>query len=156
LWVPAAVAVVAVSAPLRKSFSCLPIERDWAPDLQIARSLAGLHGRLFTTFDWGEYAIWHFGPSLRVSMDGRRETVYSDEVIQFHRRFERGDPEAQQRFTLLSPDYVWLPARRVEARRWLEANGYRVDVASTRSFIAVRGNQPVVPAASERMPACFP
>jgi hypothetical protein len=29
-------------------------------------------------FDWGEYVLWHAGPRVKVSMDGRRETVYSD------------------------------------------------------------------------------
>jgi hypothetical protein len=29
-------------------------------------------------FNWGEYVLWHAGPRVKVSMDGRRETVYSD------------------------------------------------------------------------------
>lgn len=29
-------------------------------------------------FDWGEHVLWHAGPRVKVSMDGRRETVYSD------------------------------------------------------------------------------
>lgn len=33
---------------------------------------------LVTPYNWGEYVIWHLGPEIRVSMDGRRETVYSD------------------------------------------------------------------------------
>ena len=35
-----------------------------------------LRGRMVTFFDWGQYAIWHKPDALRVSMDGRRETVY--------------------------------------------------------------------------------
>lgn len=35
-----------------------------------------LHGKLLTWFDYGEYAIWHLAPKLRVSLDGRRETAY--------------------------------------------------------------------------------
>jgi hypothetical protein len=31
-------------------------------------------------FNWGEYVLWHAGPRVKVSMDGRRETVYSDAV----------------------------------------------------------------------------
>ena len=31
-----------------------------------------LEGRMLTWFDWGEYAIWHLSPRIRVSIDGRR------------------------------------------------------------------------------------
>jgi hypothetical protein len=31
-------------------------------------------------FCWGEYTIWHAGPHIRVSVDGRRETVYPQDV----------------------------------------------------------------------------
>jgi hypothetical protein len=37
---------------------------------------ARVAGNVVTFFDWGEYAIWHLAPRVRVSMDGRRETVY--------------------------------------------------------------------------------
>ena len=56
--------------------NCLAIKDVWMPDLAAAAQLKGLSGNLWTSFDWGEYAIWHFGPVLRVSIDGRRETVY--------------------------------------------------------------------------------
>ena len=156
LWIPVLVAMLAVARPTAKSVTCLPIESDWAPDLALASSLQGLTGRLVTTFDWGEYAIWHFGPALRVSIDGRRETVYSDSVVQLHRRFERGEREALERIRELAPDYVWLPASRTIARQWLGANGYRIDVESSDSFIAVRNDLPVVDKAERAMPACFP
>src|SRR6185503_18032152 len=41
---------------------------------------SGVEGRLAVFFDWGEYALWHLSPRLKVSVDGRRETVYSDAV----------------------------------------------------------------------------
>jgi hypothetical protein len=34
-------------------------------------------GNMAVHFDWGEYALWHLGPQIKVSIDGRRETVYS-------------------------------------------------------------------------------
>jgi hypothetical protein len=37
-------------------------------------------GRLAIYFDWGQYALWHLGPEVRVSMDGRRETVYDQQI----------------------------------------------------------------------------
>lgn len=46
------------------------------------RALArcGVRADMIVFFDWGEYAIWHLAPRIRVSMDGRRETVYADDV----------------------------------------------------------------------------
>lgn len=43
---------------------------------------AGFQGDLATIFDWGEYIIWHAGPEVQVSIDGRRETVYSPAIYQ--------------------------------------------------------------------------
>lgn len=48
---------------------------------------SGVEGNLAVDFDWGEYVIWHLGPRVQVSMDGRRETVYSGEVYEEHLRF---------------------------------------------------------------------
>ena len=39
---------------------------------------------MVTFFDWGQYAIWHKPDDLRVSMDGRRETVYSERSVDLH------------------------------------------------------------------------
>jgi hypothetical protein len=41
---------------------------------------SGVSGNLAIHFDWGEYAIWHLAPEVRVSVDGRRETVYDEET----------------------------------------------------------------------------
>ena len=40
---------------------------------------AEVRGNVATFFDWGEYIIWHLSPNVRVSIDGRRETVYAPE-----------------------------------------------------------------------------
>jgi hypothetical protein len=40
--------------------------------------------RVLVWSNWGEYAIWHLSPRMRVSIDGRRETVYSDQVQSRH------------------------------------------------------------------------
>ncbi len=51
---------------------------------------SGVRGNMAVPFDWGEYVIWHLGPDVKVSMDGRRETVYSDLAYRQSRDFERG------------------------------------------------------------------
>lgn len=37
---------------------------------------SGVRGNLANDFDWGEYITWHLSPLIKVSIDGRRETVY--------------------------------------------------------------------------------
>ena len=66
--------------------------------------------RVLTFFNWGEYAIWHLGPDVLVSMDGRRETIYSEDLFGAHSRFYHGQPDSTALVTRLAPDFVWLPA----------------------------------------------
>ncbi len=47
-------------------------------------------GNLAVEFNWGQYAIWHLGPQIQVSMDGRRETIYPDAVYEENIRFMLG------------------------------------------------------------------
>jgi hypothetical protein len=41
---------------------------------------SGASGNLAIDFGWGEYALWYLAPQIKISVDGRRETVYSDKV----------------------------------------------------------------------------
>jgi hypothetical protein len=154
--IPVITAVAAVRPPVLAALRCVPIRDSWAPDLRAAASLKGLHGRLWVAFDWGEYVIWHFGPDLRVSIDGRRETVYSNDIIEWHRAFDRGDALAQARFSTVKPEYVWLRSDRAIARDWLARNGYRIDARTSGSFVAVRQDLPELRPPIAPMPACFP
>jgi hypothetical protein len=50
----------------------------------------GVRGNLAIHFDWGEYAIYHLGPSVKVSVDGRRETAYPRAAYIENQNFMRG------------------------------------------------------------------
>jgi hypothetical protein len=156
LFLPAAVTIVAAYTPVSKVLRCMAISDSWAPDRLAAAQLQGVSGRLWTTFNWGEYAIWHFGPDLRVSVDGRRETVYSDATLAWTRAAESGEPDASQRMFEIAPEFVWLPSSRSAIRALLEQHGYRVDVDTGTSFIAVRADLPQLPTNSPALPDCFP
>jgi hypothetical protein len=43
-----------------------------------------IKGKILVPFDWGEYVIWKLYPDCRVSIDGRFDTVYSEEIIKAH------------------------------------------------------------------------
>jgi len=55
-----------------------------------ALKASGASGNMVVPFDWGEYVIWHLGPRVKVSIDGRRETVYSDAAREADLRFRFG------------------------------------------------------------------
>jgi hypothetical protein len=142
-----------------KAASCITIGREsWVPDRVAGRALADalISGRMVTWFDWGEYAIWHLSPAIRVSLDGRRETIYSNEVLKNHDEMNAGTPQGLAYLQSLHPDYVWLPASRTKVRSWLTTHGYRIDVDTPRSFVAVRASLPVVRVTAGPLPACFP
>jgi hypothetical protein len=141
------------------SRDCMPIRGDWAPDLTVATALreASPSGRLVTTYAWGQYSIWHFGPSLRVSYDGRRETVYTDETDWRQVYIERGDAEGLQFLGAVRPEYVWLSHSSAGVRRWLELQpDYRVDLETPTSFLGVRADLGVVSPADTVPGPCFP
>ena len=119
--------------------TCLTIAGAWVPDEHAGRFILHnrLEGRMLTWFDWGEYAIWHFGPDLQVSMDGRRETVYTDGTIQAHRRFYAADETASSYLRALNPDYIWLP-KRLPVTATLQAAGWTAAFDGAVSVVLAR------------------
>lgn len=115
--------------------------------------------KVLTFFDWGEYAIWQLGPDLKVSMDGRRETVYSDGLFQAHLRLYHDRPGATKLVTRLRPDLIWLPAELAVVRR-LERAGWRVAFRGPSSVILAPAARAGGPAMVVRGPIakgrCFP
>lgn len=94
LWASAiaiAAAVVLLVVAVDES-SCIRIEPQKPYPVRASAFLqsAGVEGNLAIPFNWGQYAIWHLAPEIRVSMDGRRETVYSDSVYRESRNFQEG------------------------------------------------------------------
>jgi hypothetical protein len=53
--------------------------------------LNGLAGNLATPFNWGQYVIWKLGPQVKVSFDGRYETVYPPHVSTDNFNFMYGE-----------------------------------------------------------------
>jgi len=143
---------------------CLIIRQSWTPDLTAAAAFESpqVRGRLVLPIDWGEYAIWHWAPRLRVSIDGRlgatrrSETVYSDETNRIQLAVRNGQPEGFQYLDRVRPEYVWLklPAG-APTRAWLRTNGYQIDVDTGQTFIGRRGDLPPL-TPGPPMPACFP
>ena len=143
-----------------RSATCIGVWSATRPDQYMLPALKGAQpGRLVTFFDWGQYALWHLGPDLKVSMDGRRETVYSDQRLDEHAAVIAGSAEGLAVLSRWRAEYVWLPSTSVVTKNWLSQNGYRIDAETDRSFVAVRADLPELPFAASAgglEPSCFP
>lgn len=76
------------------NFGCIRLDPQLGGSYP-ARAIAllkqsGISGNLAVHFDWGEYALWHLSPRIKVSLDGRRETVYSDDIYRENWEFHLG------------------------------------------------------------------
>jgi len=96
----------------RARWRCVFIDDRWPPEPEVVSFVHQNHlrGRMLTFFDWGEYAIWHLAPDIQISFDGRRETVYSQRVIDDHSRIYQNLPDAQKVMAELGAEYAWLPS----------------------------------------------
>ena len=148
------VAILPAAFIVRTQTQCLPVD---GPDLAAAAALAtAAPGRLMVPFNWGQYAIWHFGPQLQVSMDGRRETVYSQRMIDLQLALDRGQPEIVSFIATERPEYIWTYLSSAEPLAGtLRSIGYRQDVVTERSTVWVRSDLPTLTRGSAML-ACFP
>jgi hypothetical protein len=97
--------------------------------------------RVLIWFDWGNYALWHLSPRMRISMDGRRETVYSPDLQDRHLRFYFDAPGGASLPADLAADYVWIP-RTLPAVHRLDADGWRRLYEGEQSVIFGRAALP--------------
>jgi hypothetical protein len=51
---------------------------------------SGVSGNLANEYGWGAYIIWHLGPRIKVSVDGREKTIYSSAIYQQNLNFMSG------------------------------------------------------------------
>ena len=142
------------------NLTCIPLDpasRSY-PDAAAARFIRDRlpPGRLFVFFDYGEYAIWHLAGHARVSIDGRRETVYSDDLIFGHAAFF-SNPAAHARYPeRLGADHVWLPTG-LGAAAALEAHGWTRVFGGPSSTVWTREPQGVVvDTGGDEGVRCFP
>jgi hypothetical protein len=126
----------------------------------LSRQVAGK--RVLVWFGWGEYAIWHLWPRMLVSIDGRRETVYSDAVAtrHFDFYFDRHDGATLPRD--LGADYIWIPRTLPAVPRLRTDTSWTLiyegdqSVIFERSDLTPRSQPPSGVAAATTSPRFFP
>jgi hypothetical protein len=158
----ALVGLVTLAGALAFAFenaSCVRMDPALVPEREAFAALSSpvVQGRLLTWFDWGEYAIWHLAPRVKVSLDGRRETVYSDAALRTQFDFYRDPSLRDQVIAELQPDFIWLPASLPVTRR-LEQDGWVPIFSGQASTLLSRRPGVSVPASVrfDQGRRCFP
>ena len=94
LLLPAAATAIALVVGVRTHIDQIMMRVEDVPVAAVALlKQSGVAGNLAVEFGWGEYVLWHLGPCVKVSIDGRRETIYTAEIYQQNLdfMFGRGD-----------------------------------------------------------------
>ncbi len=142
IWRPAIVCAIAIALVVAVFGRHITMDGAWLPERAATEFVKthALKGRMLTWFNYGQYAIWHFSPRIQVSMDGRREAIYSDDLRALHWRIYRNEPSALVDVARIDPDYIWLPTSFPVVTR-LQAAGWRSLFTGSRSTLL--GRQPV-------------
>ena len=133
--------------------SCWPVVGDWAPDSHVELRA---RGTMLVPFGWGEYAIWRWGPQLRVSIDGRRETLYTDAVVAPQIAIERNEDAGLSWLDATQADVAWYPRTFRRARERLMQRGYRLVLETPESYVLARPGAAVEASARADVVPCFP
>ena len=135
---------------VRTNFEQLRLDGASMPEPQAVTMLAGQSagGRVLVWFNWGEYAIWHLSPRMQVSIDGRRETVYSDRVQTRHFDFFFDRPGSATLPDDLGADYIWIPRILPAAHRLRSDPHWTTVYEGSQSIIFARAGATRIEAAS--------
>jgi len=122
---------------------------------------AGMTGNAVVPFNWGSYVIWHLGPELWVSIDGRRETAYSDDVLQANLDFIEGVGVWDRLLGLAPTDLVMVPSASPAAGLMRERAGWVVAYDDPVATVFTPSDAPFTLTPDGSLPidgdgACFP
>ncbi len=104
-----AMMLLAIAWPNVSRIRVNPAAFPITPTMLLARSRVAAN--LAVDFDWGEYVIWQVGPRVKVSVDGRRETVYSDAAYDENVQFTNGAGEWDRLLTRHPTDLALVSTR---------------------------------------------
>jgi hypothetical protein len=103
-----------------------------------------VRGNILPHFDWGEYLIWTSYPACRVGMDGRYETVYSDQVGKEYFDFLTGREKWDVFLSKHPHDMVLLKSKSMTHLLMLREPSWRVVYADQWSVLFLRNREKVL------------
>ncbi|MFN7982030.1 MAG: hypothetical protein U0Q11_09250 [Vicinamibacterales bacterium] len=151
-----AIALIVAAVQVAPSLTCFAPLPGWnAPEPgAVAFLRSSTAKRAIVHFDFGEYAIFHLRDRLRVSVDNRHYTVYSDAALKAGDRFVSGqDPEYPER---IGADAIWLLRSNVVPLAQMETRGWHRRFDGPRTVILLRDDGPLVHGEWSGDTPCFP
>jgi hypothetical protein len=101
-----------------------PIGEDPVREVDIL-ALAGAKGNAATPFAWGSYVSWRLFPNIKISMDGRYESIYPESTFELNNAFYDHQDDWLRLCREFKVDYVILDLQTEPLRaEELEAAGY--------------------------------
>ncbi len=140
-------AALCVGASLHQ-FTRILVDRDEYPveAVELLRA-SGVQANMATNFNWGEYVLWHLGPNVKVSIDGRRETVYTDAIYEENQRFNFGYGKWDALIDRPDVDLALVPTDHWPVFNLLKLKpGWTVVFQDDRSAIVARQGSPAATA----------
>jgi hypothetical protein len=98
---------------------------------------AGLHGRMFNSYNHGGYLIYRFGPALKVAVDGRAD-MYGDDFLTEYQRAYTGQAGWKSTFDKLKVDFVLLPCDAPLRQLLVAEHSYREVYRDEDNVVMVR------------------
>src|SRR5579864_626132 len=126
-------------------FGCIRIEPFYFAFPARAVALlkqSGISGNMAVPFTWGEYVLWQLGPEVKVSIDGRRETAYSDDSYRQSLDFERGTGVWDALLKTTQTDLVLAPNGSPTANLLSRTEGWLALYQDTCCVLFVRAGLP--------------
>ena len=117
---------------------------------------SGVRGNMAVYFDWGEYVLWHLGPKIKVSYDGRRETVYSEAVRQLNSNWAWGVGEWDALLDRRPTDLALLDKRLPGCNLMRLKPGWKLVYEDSLAAVFVRDKAELVAAFAAATPGALP
>jgi hypothetical protein len=124
---------------------------------------AGIRGRMYNPLWWGSYITWNLYPDIRVSMDGRNISLYSDAMVVENMKFYRDPAEtidigAPLRY---DSDLLLVPTDSAVLRRVADDDRWRQIYRDSDAVLFARSDRPLsatvaAPASTPQLTICSP
>jgi len=101
-----------------------------------------LHGNILDEFGWGEYLIWHLGPSSKVFIDGRYDLIYSNKIIGDYLDFYFARPRASAVLASYPHDFVLIPPKSAAYGLMMRTAGWALVYHDKDAALFARANSP--------------
>jgi hypothetical protein len=144
-----------VLALARPEWTRIAVDPEAYPVAAVTRlAQAREPANLAVFFDWGEYVLWHVGPRIKVSVDGRRETVYPDDVYAENMALTEGTGEWDQLLRRPETDLALVSTQTAAASLLALHPDWELILRDGQSVLYGRRDRPVT--AALRDPAAAP